>query len=206
LADNFRKIWCNWTDKRLQRSNVDGTSIRIPEFRQYETIPFQVTFVEPSAADPLASYSLLDISNSTLTVSLNDTLDDATPLAEATGGDWSKDTSQNYFRGELVVNTSAMNTYVDAASKALYFQIELVDGTGRSRAYTELTTIKQSVTQVATSSPDPAKEYYTKDESTGLFRGTRFGNGEQLTLVSPDGTHERILGIDNDGNLINFLI
>jgi hypothetical protein len=56
----------------------------------------------------------------------------------------------------------------------------------------------------ASAIPDPADEYYTKSETSGLFV-PRSGS-ESITLVSPDGTWQRVLGVDNDGNATDDLI
>ena len=98
-----------------------------------------------------------------------------------------------------------MNTYIDADSKTLYLEVEIVEGTTRSKILTYTTSIARAVSQVTTSSPDPSQEFYNKAESHGLFRGTEWGAGEQLTLKSPSETYCRTLGIDDSGNAIDII-
>lgn len=201
---NYRKLWVNWQSKTLQRGELDATIELLPSFLQYETVPFQIVFLAPSDSDPSASYDRLDISNMSLKVSLNDTLDDASPLAQQET--WTKDTSTNAFQGEIVVNTAAMNTYINADNKPLYFEIEVTEGTTRSKVYRANVIIQQGVTSISSESPDPSQEYYTKQESEGRFIGSRLPAGVMITLVSPDGTRERIIGVDDDGQKLDYII
>jgi hypothetical protein len=129
-------------------------------------------------------------------MAINDTLEDSTPLAEQTS--WSKNTSTNVFSGTLNLNTSAMNTYI-SATKAPYFELEVSDGTNRVKILQEVCAVAQSLLPVTTTSPDPSRVYLDYNENMGIFVPRVMGNGESITIPSPNGAYQRILGCNDDG-------
>jgi len=200
---NFRKLWVNENTGQLQQDDTNAGPVVLAPFRQYTTVPLQVVLLEPTPGDLIGTYTRLDVSNISLKVSFNDTVDDLTPLAQQTS--WTKDTSNNTFQGTVALNTAAMNSYIDADTKALWMEVEWTEGGARSKPLTVAVQIRRSVTQITSTSPNPSNEYYTKSESHGVFIGRRLGPGEQMTFESQDESHERILGVDNDGNAIDFI-
>lgn len=168
-------------------------------FAKYDTVPFEIVLVEPQTEfTGQNQFAIVDITDISLTARINDTVDDATPLVEQ--GTWTKNTAAGTFSGNLVLNTAGMNSYVGSTDKTPYFEVEVLDVAGaRVKVLTEVCNVIVGVGQPTTTAPDPLKEYYTKDEQYGLFLPRRSGPGETWTSLSPDGTHERVLGMRDDG-------
>lgn len=201
---NYRKIWVDWTNKRLLASPTTLGTITLPAFHKYEVVPFQIGIIEPDPDDPIATYNRLSVANMSLRVVINDTLDDAAPLVEQAS--WTKNTATNVFTGELDLNTAGMNSYIGSSDTLTgYFEIQIVDNTCRSKIYRALVDLRQGVSQPTTTSPDPQQEYYTKAEMEGLFPRFLRQAGEQDTWTSPDGAYERTIGVSNDGEPIDII-
>ena len=205
MATAYRKVFVNWTTKLLQAGEQDSSPVTLPEFNKYESVPFHVVIVEPDPVIP-NKFNRVDISNLTLKASLNDTLDDAAPLAEQST--WTKDTNENTFSGEFDLNTSNLNTLVGSnTSIQAYFQFTAVDSAGGRRVlYQETVTVTNSVIQPTTTSPDPVVTYYTAAETDGLFLKAVNGAGVQLTMISPSGNYQRIWGVDDAGQPIDQIL
>lgn len=195
-----RKLFVNWHTRSRQRSDLSSNPdpVETLGFLKYEQVPFEVVIVEPNPSGGLHSYQRVDITDLSLKMAINDTLDDATPLAEQTS--WTKDTSTNTFSGILSLNTVAMNTYIDG-DKTPYFELEITDSNGaRFKILSESCNVAKGVLQTTTTSPDPAKLYLTYEEILGIFAPRVMGPGETITWRSPDGTIHRIFGVRDDGS------
>lgn len=205
MALVFRNFTVNWASKILQESHLSGAEIILPAFFKYELVPIKLRIVEPDPGIVPEGYALISVAPLTLKISINDTLDDASPLA--TQSTWAKDTALNEFSGTLDLNTAALSAYVgSSASVTAYIQIEVVEGTTAHILYQAQVTIKNSVTQPTTSSPDPTNTYRTAAESDGLYLKAVNGAGIQLTLISPSGNYQRIIGVDDGGAAIDEIL
>jgi hypothetical protein len=109
-----QNIFVNIAEKRLQKSDLDGGEATIGPLFKYQSVPMTVCLVEESSDTVLPSYERKSVSNLSLRVSLNDTLDDASPLVQQTT--WTADSGTNTFTGTLDLNTAGMNSYVGSAS------------------------------------------------------------------------------------------
>lgn len=202
-----RKLFVNWLTKLLQFSDTNGGIVTLPPFNKYENVPFEVVIVEPdpSAIGP-PGFARIDISNLSLGIALNDTLDDATPLAYQ--NTFTKDEELNLFTGSLNLNTAALNTWLGSSdSKQGYFEIELQEGSSNtSKIYQVGVTVKNSVLQVGATVPSPADEYYTKAQADQQFVKPVGEAGRQLTLTSPGNVYQRILGVTDDGQPIDQIV
>jgi len=199
MAGLSRKLFVNWHKKNLQLSDESATTVDPPAFQKYETVPLEVVIVEP--CDPWGpnDFRRVDITGVSLSVSINDTLDDAAPLASQSS--WTKDTSLNTFTGELSLNNAGMTSYIGSAStKAAFLEIEVREGASATiKIYSAEITLKGSVVQLTTTAPSPQDEYLTRAQMEGLFVQFRNGAGKTITLVSPDGSTQRVLGCNDDG-------
>ncbi len=193
-----RKLFVNWHTRRRQKNDLSASLDTVSRmgFLKGEIYPFEVVIVEPNPAGGVNSFQRVDITNLSLNMMINDSLFTATPKAQQTS--WSKDTSRNVFSGSLSLNTAAMNTYIDG-TKTAYFELEIVDGTNRVKVLSEECDLALGVGQVTTSSPDPAREYYTKDEMVGVFVQRVMGPGETITWRDANGVTYRIFGVRTDG-------
>jgi len=142
-----------------------------------------------------------------LTVSINDTLDDATPLAQQQT--WAADSTLNFFEGVLDLNTSALNSFVGATVTGVdaYFQIQIGQTGGQqTTVYQRKILILNSVTQPTTTAPDVLNTYYTAQQSDGLFLKSIGTNGQFITILSPSGNYARTYGVDDGGAPIDIIL
>jgi hypothetical protein len=128
---------------------------------------------------------------------------------------WTKQTvadsdgQSGYFYATLDLNTTDLNTAVGAlTSVVMQMDFLLQRGAGNfTPVYQADITIKAVVKDPsgAASIPTPALSYLTRDECFNLFvmwdnRLRAANNGKAPILTSPDGTHTRQTGVDNDGS------
>lgn len=198
------RLFVNWYLRSLQISDTNSGTFVLPSFRKYETVPLEIVIVEPDGTQ-FNRFSRVDISNLSLSVAINDTYDDAAPLAYQ--NTFSKDETTNTFKGELALNTAALNTYIGSAdSKSGYFEIEMQEGTARSKICTQLITLYNAVTQTAVTVPTPADEYLTKAQQQAQFAQKVMPAGEQFTITSPGGLYTRTFGVDDGGAAIDIIL
>ena len=128
---------------------------------------------------------------------------------------WTKQTvndsdgASGYFYADLDLNTTDMNTAVGSAESfptKIEFLISRASG-GFTAAHQADIVVKSVVKTPgsAASIPTPAASYLTRDECYALFvmwdNRVRAANaGRAPILVSPDGSHTREIGVDNDGS------
>jgi len=207
MATAYRKTFLNWVEKRLQIGELNGGEFVFPHFFKYESVPIRLYLLEP-AQDTLGpdEFSRVDISNLSLRVTINDTLDDATPLAEQST--WTQNASQNYWEGVLDLNTAGMSTYIGSnSSMTAYIQIAVAETGGVWRTvYQRQITIENSVAQPTTTSPDPTKTYRTAEESDGIYDTPVMRQGVQKVAISPSGNYQRIWGVDDNGTAIDQIL
>lgn len=206
MATATRKLFVNWATKTLQISDKNGSPFVLPNFNKYEVLPLEIVVVEPDLTSiSLLRFSRVDISNLSIAVSLNDTYDDAAPLAYQST--FTKDETLNVFTGDMSLNTSALNTWLSTTeSKSAYFEIEIQEGTNVSKIYQATVTVKQSVAQVGAVVPSPVDEYYTKAQSDQQFLKPISPAGVHHTITSPSGNYVRIFGVDDGGNVIDQVL
>ena len=207
MADKiYEQWWLNQSSKLFQLSDRNGGIWTPPHFYKYEIRPVEIYILLPDPLNPARSWNRQEVDNVALRVALNDSTDTATPKAETTS--WTKDTTENCFRGDLNLNTSLMNTYVDADSKDIYLEVSYTEPGGsfdsRVILYLAQMNIKRGVAQATTTNPDPAKDYVERGELGGQYVTFIMPAGQTLTLKSPNGNRSRTLGIDNDGNYFDI--
>ena len=201
-----QNIFVNIAEKRLQKSDLDGGEASIGPLFKYQSVPMTVCLVEEASDTVLPSYERKAVSNLSLRVSLNDTLDDASPLVQQTT--WTADSGTNTFTGTLDLNTAGMNSYVgSAASASAYLQIEFSQsGGGWTPVYQQSITVKNSVTQPTTTTPDPVQTYRTADESDGIYDTPIMRQGVFKVIISSNGQWQRVLGVDDNGTAVDQIL
>jgi len=205
MATATRKIFVNWLTKSLQVSDKNGGVIVLPPFQKYEVVPFEVVIVEPIEAVGILKYQRVDIGNLSMAMALNDTLDDASPLAYQ--NTFAKDETENKFSGDLSLATVGLNTWLGSnASLEAYFEIEIQEGTNISKIYQARVTVRNSVSQVGAIVPSPVDEYYTKAQADAQFDKPIGAAGVQKTITSPGNIYQRILGVTDAGEPIDQIV
>src|SRR5687767_8279937 len=127
MAGLARKLYVNWNNKTLQLSDESATPVDPPIFQKYETCPLCIAIVEPCSPWGPNDFQRIDVTNVSLKVAINDTLDDSTPLAEQAS--FTKNTSTNVFEGNLVLNNATFNSWIGSSeTKTAYLEIEATEG------------------------------------------------------------------------------
>lgn len=80
-----------------------------------------------------------------------------------------------------------------------YIEFELNDGSNKLTAYQATITVKKEYIVSGAASPNPLDVYLTESQSNGRFVRKIGQAGESITLMSPDGTKQCLLYIDNAG-------
>lgn len=199
-------LFVNIAEKRLQKSDLDGGELSIGPLFKYQSLPMTVCLVEESTTSLLPLYERKSVGNLSLRVSLNDTLDDASPLAQQTS--WTADSGTNTFTGTLDLNTAGLNSFVGSASSVTaYLQIEFSQsGGGWTPVYQQQVTVKNSVTQPTSTSPDPTQTYRTAEESDGLYDTPIMRQGISKVIISANGQWQRVLGVDDNGTAVDVIL
>lgn len=206
MATATRKLFVNWTTKTLQVSDLNGSPFTLPAFAKYERIPFEVVIVEPDLTSPgLLKFSRVSVANLSLSMSLNETVDDAAPLAYQ--NTFTKDTTTNVFTGSLNLNTSGLNTWLGSTDdKTAYFEIEVTEGSDLQKIYLAQVTVKQSVLPAGATVPSPVDQYYTIAQTESQFLKPVSPAGVMHTITSANGLYQRIIGVDDGGNVIDQVL
>ncbi len=202
-----RRIFVNWEKKRLQTSDKNAGEFTFPNFIKYETIPLEICIVESDLSGArIESFRRVDVSPLSISIAISETLDDATPLVYQNV--FTKDEDLNVFRGELAMNTALMNAYIGASTGTLsaWIEIEMQEGTARSKIYVAQITLQNSVTTAASAVPIPTDEYLTKAQQNAQFVQKVMPAGEQVTMTSPSGNYQRVFGVGDGGEAIDQIL
>lgn len=206
MATATRKLFVNWFTKTLQVSDKNGGALVLPAFNKYEVVPFEIVIVEPNtqAVGP-PQWTRVRVSNLSLSMALNDTFDDASPLAYQ--NTFTKDETTNTFAGDFSLATAALNTWLSTTeSKTAYFEIAYSEGGNYSPIFQATVTVRQSVAQIGAVVPSPVDEYYTKAQADAQFLQPIGPAGVQHTITSPGGIYQRILGVTDDAVPIDQIL
>jgi hypothetical protein len=105
----------------------------------------------------------------------------------------------------LSLNTAALNSWIGSeSSKAAYFEIAITEGTARSVIYIASITLQNAVTQSGAVVPTPVDEFYTKAQADSQF--VRKIEDGFITVQSPGGTYQRVIGVDDGGAAIDQIL
>lgn len=201
-----RRIFVNWETKKLQVSDKKSGEVVLPVFNKYETVPLEICIVEPDLSGArIDTFSRVDVSNLSISVAIHNTFDVAAPLAYQ--NTFTKDEELNVFRGELALSTAAMNSFIGAnQTVAAYLEIEVQEGTARSKILLVPVTIQNAITQLAVTVPAPLDEYLTKAQQNAQFVQKIMPASETVTFTSPSGNYQRVVGVGDGGEAIDQIL
>lgn len=186
-------LFVNVTRGVLQASTTDGTAVDANyAFTVGDTYDLRLAFIEQVGRGPAAVYSILTPSSLGLKVGLGI---DGTAYALQT----SFSASGNYLEGSLDCNVSAFETAVNAGT-TISLEIELSEGGKFKTVYKKAVTCRKGVITTGATTPLPADSYYTKAEIDAMVAFLSNSAGKTITLTSPDGTRQRIIGVRDDGS------
>jgi len=131
--------------------------------------------------------------------------DGSTVLASQTS--WTANAANNTLAAALNLNTANMQTAFPALpggfstkTLAAILEFQINDGTGELTCYKRNITIDREWNTTGSPVAIPGVTYYNSDEINALFARKLGEAGGTITLTSPNGTYQRILGVNNDGS------
>jgi hypothetical protein len=146
-------------------------------------------------------YEVLDASGYSISLLVTKASDGSTLAGPFTS--WTP--SGTALTGSADLNTAAMATAVSGLSAggelSTIFWLRITNGSSRQVTVETAVTIKKSAITSGTPSELPITSYLTREECLALFvRYAGNPDGATITLTSPDGTEEVVLGANDDGS------
>jgi hypothetical protein len=186
---------------RVVKSLNSQDAFQINPVFQGSILQLRVYPVRPTPRNSAPFFTKEDISNLSLRIMLGARGGGENILAAQYT--WAKNNAEGYFYADLNLNTAPMNAAIGASEVfTTYFEIALGNG-GIYR------TVAQFQVQILATVKDPdgapvevpgLGPYLTAADAAAIFVKRRSDPGETITLVSPDGSRERILGCNDDGS------
>ena len=195
MAANLN-LYVNWYTQRFMKSPRNSALFVPPNFHENDIIPIVIQVLQPDP-DTYNGFTTPDISSMSLSFTMEDTSDGEVVVAQYT---WSKDLTTGRFSAEVDFGTATLNTWIgESTTKSALLKIKKTEGTSTTTLISQNATIEADGTDAELGDVLPTQTPLSKEEALQLFM-SKFGNsGDTLTLVSPDGTRTRTLGIDDNG-------
>lgn len=204
------KLYIDTFRKRLVTSDSNGAIFNLPAFFQGDVVAMVIQLLEPDPSVGINGYTKPDISSMSLKFAVS-----ATPTGTAGGPTpfvtqftWTKDTTNRLFTANVAFNTTELNTWLGSAASRndAYMEIEITEGSAVTTVLQQVFTINAEVIESSTSSVAAGQTALSLETALATFVKFVGNAGETITLTSPDGTKQRILGVDNDGNPIDYIV
>lgn len=195
------ELYVDIIGNKLVKSTDNSDEFQFSSIFQGSTLQLRVFPVRPTNRSIAPFYSKEDISNLTLRIVVGPR--SGAEDIKAAQYTWSKNLTDHYFYGDLELNTVEMEAAILAAGDTYttYLEIQLGNaGVYRTVAQKQITIT--STVKDPSSAPTPvpgAPAALSLADALAIFILKRGNAGDTITLVSPDGTRERILGVTNDG-------
>ena len=203
------KLCINKLTQKLQVSASNGSSFVLPPFTQEDAPLIEVQIVEPDPASGANAFSLPDISNFSLFLSVATAAPtgSGTSVMIVTQYSWTKDLTEKTFSSVVSFNTAALTTHLGASeSKTAYLEISFSEGAGYLTIFRGTITIYAKANKSGTLSLVATLTPMSREEAISIFAKKLGTSGETITFTSPDGTKQRILGVNDDGAGIDYII
>lgn len=194
------KLYLDWLNQKLVLGPNSSTAFQLKTFYASDILPLQIQMLEPVPGGSVNEYARPDISNISLQVAIADA-PGASPTILAGPGTWTKDISNAIFTGSLALNTAAMSTFmtgVTTATKAAWIQFKAAEGANSWTVFEGTIQIAQPLITTAFSAPAPGLTPLSLEDAVQRFVQFRASAGQTITLTSPDGNYQRIIGCRND--------
>jgi hypothetical protein len=195
-----KDIFVDLQNERFVVSSTNSASFSWPRIFHTDDLHLAARFLKanPTGNQQTRPYTLVDISGASLTAKLYNSLGTTILASQST---WTKDTSNNILSAQLNLNTAAMVAAVgSSASITTQLELTLLLSDGQYTVRNDTLTIYRALNSAADPVPVPGQHHLTLEEAIGIFVQFISPAGATITLRSPDGSQERILGVDNDGN------
>lgn len=197
--------------RKLKASSTSMADFALPAFVQGEKMRVELTFLVPAVPATVASpYTKLDANGYSAAIQIiagnpTGTAGGPAALALISGVDWTWDSTNRKFTGQLDLTATAIATAIATnASLACTIEVELLDSDGNRAKYIQQgLTLKASVKEITSTAPSPSETYLTANEIYAIFARYINPAGKTILFKSADGTGSREIGVDNDGIAID---
>lgn len=186
-------LFVNVTRRILQASTTDGSTMAVPAFTYGDVYDLKVALIEQTGSGIGATYTVLSPGSLGLKVGIGQRGQSPLVLQDTFTA------SGNFLVAQLDCTPAGYATAIDAGT-ALYLEVKAGDSGNFKTVFQELCTNRRAVSTTASASPAPSDQYYSKAEIDALFAKMVNTAGRTITLTSPDGTRQRILGVNDDGS------
>jgi hypothetical protein len=196
-------------NNKLVRGLTDNGEFTMPPLVQYGSYALKVYPVYPTKIFP-PSFAKVNISGMTLTAGIGVRAGNESLYAYQ--GTFALNTTEYYFYGNLDCNTSEMNTAIGTSdSISTYFELRLTESGVARVTYQTAIKVYGAVDHVTAGGtlPTAAANYLTREECLAMFVkfvGDSGDAGKTIALISPDGTKQRIIGVNDDGSAKDDLV
>lgn len=204
------KLYVNWFEKRLVKGPSNPGTFTLPTFYQGDTVPMQVTLLEPDPDGGPNDFVKVDIDDMALSLAVGTaptgTSGGPTPLV--TQFVWSKDTAEKYFYADVAFSTSGINDHLGSAAEKtdLYLELQITESTSVTTIWQGTIKVRAEVIEATTASVAAGATPLSKEEANQIYARKFMDPGETITFVSEDGTRRRIIGVHDDGSAIDSLL
>ena len=186
-------LYVNVTRRTLQCSTSDGTTFPTPAFTVGDTYDIKVALIEQTGSGVRPTMTVLAPGSLGLKVGIG--AEGGTPAVLQT----TFTASGNFLVGTLDCSTAAFSAAVTAGTQ-MYLEIEVGESGNYKTVFHEICVNRHGVIPTSATTPAPAEDFYTRAEINALFAQLVNTAGRTITLTSPDGTKQVILGANNDGS------
>jgi hypothetical protein len=189
--------------KLISTALVVGSVVAMPKLFQGNTRFLEITVLDPAGTFGSGSYSKVDLSSSSLRVSIGSTptgtAGGPTPLALQTSFTW--DSLNSKFTGSLALNVAAIDSYIGtSASAEAYFEVNIVDAGSRITILQERVILVAVVDEATATAPSTSESYFTGNESDARYVLKQFLAGDAILMKSADGTKRGLIYWGDDGS------
>lgn len=205
MASAYIELWNDITNGILivgpTATGWNGATFSLATLKIYQgsKLPFRWYPIKPSG---LGQFEYVSLDGITLDIAIG-------PRAgaediKARQNAWTQSADGRYLEAVLNLNTTPLNNAIDTSDTyTTFFEIEMsLAGDGRPVYQEQITIISRVIGPTAGAAlPAAAVEFLTKAQQDARYvkySGNR--NGATIDLPSPDGTHHRLMGCNNDGS------
>ena len=202
-------FYINTFSKAMQASPASGSIFTPPPFYQGDILPVQVQILTPNSAGGANSYTFPDISNTSIEATMG-----AQPVGNVADAPfmtqyaWTKNIANGIFTANFDFTSASVDAFVGSApNRQAWLQFTILEGASKQTIWGGLVQINATaIKNVAPGAPPPGQINLTLQDALQRFPQFKRLAGQQDTWLSPDGTRQRIIGVNNDGTGLDDLV
>lgn len=206
MAAAYLELFCDIVNRKLVSGVISSAAFVLNDLYQGDKLSIRFWPLRPTNAAVRSTFAKVDIDSLSLRLAIGAAAGAESLLASQTT--WSKqydDGAQTgYLYADLDLNTTEMNAAIGSASFITSFIEARLSDSGVERVVFQqaIRVLAGVITPSGSGSlPLPETTYFTQAEVLALFAQLApNGAGRTITLTSPDGTKQRIIGVNNDGS------